>query len=196
MNSLIAFIKKKSTRYRIIILLCISLSIYSIWFFFDSLHKGGDFTLNYNGNEWVYSKESKKINLIYFGFTKCRSVCPVTMSYARLAFKELNAEALDDIQLIFIDVDSENDTPLDAYNYAKMYNPLFIGLIGTQEEIHKTIRLFPVGYLEIKDENSDIGYEIVHTDNIFFLDNKGQILDWVSSPENSEEILLKIKEYL
>ena len=157
---------------------------------------GGDFELTYRAEPWKFSAEPKKLNLLYFGYAKCPDVCPLTLSYAGGAFRKLSAEQLEKIRLIFVSVDQEHDDPLAVADYATNFFPSFIGLSGSLQQIDKTIGLYPASYMVEKNDKSYIGYSIIHTDKIFFLNEKGIVQDFIASPRDSDLVLQKIKELL
>jgi protein SCO1/2 len=157
---------------------------------------GGDFHANYNGTSWKFSDESKKLNLLYFGYAKCPDVCPMALSYTSQAFASLTEDQKKKVRLIFMSVDVEHDTPANVATYAKNFDPTFIGLSGTKENIDAAVKLFAASYIEEKDPKSYLGYSISHTDRIYFLDKDGIVLDTLPNPRSADSIVQKIKENL
>lgn len=169
----------------------------AIWKTMKGPISGGDFTLTYRGQHWTFSSETKKLNLLYFGYTKCPDVCPMSLSYAGGAFRMLKDEELKDTRFIFLSVDQAHDKPNEVADYATNFFPTFIGLSGSKEQIDKAIGLFPASYMLEENPKSYLGYSISHTDRIFFLDSDGIVIDSISgSKEGSESIYKKIKEHL
>lgn len=158
--------------------------------------RGGDFTLQSSQGEWTLSRHAKKLNLLYIGYAKCPDVCPMTLAYAGAVFKNLTSEQLKDIQLIFLSVDHEHDTPASVHDYAAQFYKDFIGLTGTQEQIDLTVNLVGASYILETDAKSYLGYSISHTDKVYFLNDKGRVLGAETSVRSEEQILNKIKEYL
>lgn len=170
---------------------------YTLWKTLKGPTTGGDFTVTYRGIDWTYSNDAKKINLLYFGYTKCPDVCPMSLNFAGQAFKQLSVTELKNIRFLFLSVDHAHDNPDDVANYAMNFFPTFVGLSGSQNQIDKAIGLFPAGYIYEENKKSYLGYSISHTDRIFFLDSKGLVLDSISGSKDGGELLLrKIKEYL
>lgn len=169
----------------------------AIWKTMKGPISGGDFTLTYRGQHWTFSSATKKLNLLYFGYTKCPDVCPMSLSYAGGAFRMLKDEELKDTRFIFLSVDQAHDKPNEVADYATNFFPTFIGLSGSKEQIDKAIGLFPASYMLEENPKSYLGYSISHTDRIFFLDSDGIVIDSISgSKEGSESIYKKIKEHL
>lgn len=168
----------------------------TIWYGTRPPVLGGDFSLNHRGQTWDFSKDPKKLNLLYVGYAKCPDVCPMSLSVSGQAFKNLSPAELAQTRLIFVSVDSEHDTPESVAEYASQFYPDFIGLTGNAADIQKTVSLFGASFMVEKNARSYLGYSIAHTDKIFYLDRKGQVIDFIPQPRSSEEILSKIKEHL
>jgi protein SCO1 len=167
-----------------------------IWRVNTAPKAGGDFNLTYRGQSWKFSNDPKRLNLLYFGYAKCPDVCPLTLSYAGSAFKNLSVKELSQIRLIFVSVDQEHDDPVAVAEYATNFYSSFTGLSGSREQIDSAIKLFPASYMIEKNAKSYLGYSIAHTDRIFFLDDEGIVMDSLSSPRESDLVLNKIRENL
>lgn len=157
---------------------------------------GGDFALNFKGETWKLSSHKKSLNILYIGYAKCPDVCPMALSHTAAAFKNLSEAEKNKVQMIFISVDAAHDTPEAVATYAAQFNPSFIGLTGTAEQIDAAIKPLGASYMIEKNEKSYLGYSIAHTDRLYFLNSKGYVLDMIASPRSAEEITQKIKENL
>jgi len=157
---------------------------------------GGDFQLTYRAQPFQFSTEAKPLNLIYFGYAKCPDVCPMTLAFAGAAFKKLSAKELAQVRLLFVSVDQAHDDPTAVADYATNFFPDFLGLSGSQEQIDAAIKLFPATYMMEVNPKSYLGYSIIHTDKIFFLNKRGKVIDEVPSPRDADVVLEKIKEHL
>ena len=76
--------------------------------------------------------------LIYFGYTSCQDVCPMTLASVAAALDDLG-EAAGRVQPLFITVDPGRDTPAVVEKYVCLFTPKLVGLTGTAEEIHKVL---------------------------------------------------------
>ncbi|MCX7978305.1 MAG: SCO family protein [Bdellovibrionaceae bacterium] len=88
---------------------------------------GGNFNLLYRGKAWNFMSQSKKLNLLYFGYTRCPDVCPLSLSNAGSAFHQLPYDIRDQIRFIFVSVDHRHDKPDDPADFAINFYPDFIG---------------------------------------------------------------------
>ncbi|RII11915.1 hypothetical protein DSC45_26820 [Streptomyces sp. YIM 130001] len=84
-----------------------------------------------NGKEFDLIERTKgKPTLVYFGYTNCPDVCPLTMSNLALALKDVPADVRKQLQVIMISSDPERDTPKELGKWLKGQDPSFIGLTG------------------------------------------------------------------
>lgn len=157
---------------------------------------GGDFTLIHNDQSWSLLKQKRRLNLLYFGYTSCPDVCPVALSVSSEAFNQLEADKRENVQFIFINVDSAHVAPETVAEYASNFNSDFVGLGGNKSDIKKVLDLYGASFFEDRNSSSYLGYSISHTDRLFFLDEDGFVIDSISNPNSSELILKEIKEHI
>lgn len=157
---------------------------------------GGDFELTERGRPWTFSVQPKKLNILYIGYAKCPDVCPMTLAFTAEAFRGLDETERKNVRLLFLSVDRDNDRPDDVADYAAQFFPDFIGLSGSREQIDKTVSMFNASYIVEKNPKSYLGYSIVHTDRLFFLNSAGIQIATIPTPRSSELILKTIKENL
>ncbi|MFZ3230362.1 MAG: SCO family protein [Pseudobdellovibrio sp.] len=194
--------KKKLTLQKIIFAFMIaafmSLATIATFIYFASKKPtlGGDFlATSINGN-WNYSDDAKDLNLLYIGYSKCPDVCPLALSFASQAFKQLSEKELNRSRFIFLSVDYDHDTAKAVADYASQFFPSFIGLIGTKTQVDSIVALFGASYMVETNAKSYLGYSIAHTDRIFFLNKKGQLIDSLPNPRSADSVTEKIKGLL
>lgn len=185
----------KTVKY-ILVTFATILSVFLIWYKIDSTPYGGNFTLNNENGKWKFSQNPKKINLLYFGFTKCGLVCPNALANVSNAYGELTDDERKNVRMIFVSVDHKHDKPQDVEKYAKSFHNDFIGVTENKEQIDEAIKLFPAGYLIQKNTNSVMGYSVSHSDKLFFLDKEGKKIAEITEPRNPEKIIAKIRKHL
>src|SRR5690606_8592521 len=86
-----------------------------------------------DGNVRTLEDFEGKVVMMFFGFTQCPDVCPTALVNAT-QIKSLLGEKGDDLQVLFITVDPERDTPEVLREYTQAFDPSFIGLYGNAEE--------------------------------------------------------------
>ncbi|MGW6703291.1 SCO family protein [Streptomyces sp. NPDC054956] len=98
------------------------------------------------GKPWNLREQTKgKPTLIYFGYTNCPDVCPLTMSNIAVAKKALPKADQDKLQVVFITTDPERDTPESLGAWLKAQDPAFTGLTGNFATIQAAARTLGIG---------------------------------------------------
>jgi len=131
-----------------------------------------DFTLESADGPVSLSDFSGKIVLLYFGYTFCPDICPSTMTDLAQVMQDLGKKA-DEFQVIMITVDPERDTPQQLADYVSHFDPSFIGLSGTEEEIAAVAADYGIFY-ERHEGTAASGYLIDHTARVFVIDKNGE----------------------
>ena len=110
--------------------------------------------------------------MIFFGFTQCPAVCPTALARAAQIRQQLKGRDRDLFRVVFITLDPERDTPevLDAY--VKAFDPSFVALTGTPEEIDAVAREFKVFYEKIPTGDT---YTISHSSTSYVYDTRGTL---------------------
>ncbi|MEV6727319.1 SCO family protein [Streptomyces sp. NPDC051364] len=105
------------------------------------------------GNPWSLREQTKgKPTLIYFGYTNCPDVCPLTMSNIAVAKKALPKADQDKLQVVFVTTDPERDTPDSLGAWLKAQDPSFTGLTGDFATIQAAARKLGIGIEAAKKE--------------------------------------------
>ena len=109
----------------------------------------------------------------FFGFTQCPDVCPSTM--AELAeVKRSLGPAGERVQGVFVTVDPERDTPEILKAYMASFDPGFVALTGTPDEIARAAREFKVFFAKAPGK-TETSYTIDHTAGSYVLDAQGRL---------------------
>lgn len=106
------------------------------------------------------------VTLVFFGFTRCPDVCPLTMARLARIYEALGEP--DGLRMVMVSVDPEYDTPEVLGRYVTGYHPEFVGLTGTSSDVAAAARAFFVGY-------AGMASDIVHTDVVAVLDRSGAL---------------------
>ncbi|MFE5673780.1 SCO family protein [Streptomyces erythrochromogenes] len=106
-----------------------------------------------SGKPWNLREQTKgKPTLIYFGYTNCPDVCPLTMSNIAVAKKNLPKEDQDNLRVVFVTTDPERDTPESLGAWLKAQDPSFVGLTGDFATIQAAARTLGIGIDPAKKE--------------------------------------------
>ena len=121
------------------------------------------------GTEMMLGSFRGMMPMIFFGFTQCPAVCPTALARAAQIKKMMGPDG-DRLQVVFITLDPERDTPAMLDAYVKAFDPSFIALSGTLEETAATAKEFKVFYEKIPSGSS---YTLSHTATSFVFDTRG-----------------------
>lgn len=114
-----------------------------------------------------------KVVVIFFGYTRCPDVCPITMIELKQVMQVLGSEA-DKVQVLFITLDPERDTAQVLAQYVPAFDPRFLGLFGDAATTSKTARDFKVFYEKRAGSTPD-SYTVDHTAASFAFDPEGRL---------------------
>ncbi len=112
-----------------------------------------------------------KVLAVFFGYTSCPDVCPLTLSNLSRAFGEMG-ETGERIQVLLISVDPHRDTRERLKQYLELFHPSFLGLTGTEEEIRAVADRFGAHFAR---QGTGEDYTVDHTARTFVIDRLGQI---------------------
>lgn len=112
-----------------------------------------------------------KVVVLYFGYTHCPDVCPMTLGRLAEAVRDLGDEAKD-VQIVFVSVDPYRDTPALLEQYAKAFSPRAVGVTGKPAEIERLAKVYRVAY-EREKPDGDGGYEVMHSKAVYLFDRGG-----------------------
>lgn len=118
-----------------------------------------------------------QLTVIYFGFTNCPDICPATL----LLFKQLRlalGQQADRINLVFISVDPQRDTPAVIGEYVAKFDPAITGLAGDFEVFEQLKTDYNLEFIELPVEGSASAeeYLISHTSDLFLVDENGNLV--------------------
>jgi protein SCO1/2 len=127
-----------------------------------------------DGNSFRLSEKRGDVILLFFGYTSCPDVCPTTLSEMKRVMEALGADA-ERVQVVFVTVDPKRDTPEKLREYVSIFNPTFIGLSGSIEELEKVWSDYGVYREEEELPNSATGYLVNHTARVYLIDRDGNL---------------------
>lgn len=111
-----------------------------------------------------------KVVVLFFGYTHCPVVCPTTLADLAQVMRMLGKDA-DRVQVLFITIDPERDTPELLAKFVPAFYPTFLGLSGDAQATAQAARLFGVSYE--KQFYKKGGYAFLHSDGTFLIGPKG-----------------------
>jgi protein SCO1/2 len=137
-------------------------------------HAQADFHLtDFNGKPRRLSDFSGKVVVLFFGYTHCPEVCPTTLADLAQVMRLLEKDA-ERVQVLFITLDPERDSPALLAKFVPSFNPSFLGLYGDAQATAQAAKTFGVDYVKQYDKHG--GYTLDHTDGIYLLGTRGKPL--------------------
>lgn len=115
-----------------------------------------------------------RLVVLFFGYTHCPDVCPTTLSDMDAALKSMPPEAADKVQVLFVTVDPERDTPEVLKAYVPYFNSGFLGLYGSPAEVARAAKDFRIVYRRHVEPGAS-GYLVDHSAGSYVLDGHGRL---------------------
>jgi protein SCO1/2 len=110
---------------------------------------------------------------LFFGFTFCPDICPMTLSNLAAVVDSLGEDA-DRLSILFVTVDPERDTPAVMAEYTAAFTPRADGLIGTPDQLARLARRFKVTYKVEPHDPGDAQYDVSHGKSVYVFDAQGE----------------------
>jgi len=127
-----------------------------------------------------------KYVMMYFGYTHCPDVCPLTLVHLHGVMQKLGAEA-DKVRILFVSVDPARDTPQVLHQYVTAFDPRIVGLTGTRQQITAMAKRYRAAFnQDAKQPNG--GYEVSHSSGIYIFDTQGRARLLGTSADSTDEI--------
>jgi len=148
-----------------------------------------------HGNEFTNAALLGHWSLMFFGFTSCPDVCPVTLSALAQAEAKLSQggpkKLFDNLHVYFVSVDPDRDDQATLDRYVTAFSPRFTGVTGTQEALAAFAQQLNVAFMKVPDGKG--GYVVDHTGNIVVIDPKGRYVGFMKLPHQADRIVIAYK---
>ena len=144
------------------------------------------------GGEWNARKLGKKIGVLYFGYTFCPDVCPISLDNLVSA---LSGGKIDGavFQPIFVSVDPERDSPRIIAEYLSNFSDNIIGVSGSVSDLRIFAWIMGASYSLRRTQKSDMEYLVDHSANFYLVNSRGDLIVMPTrdTPEQIENSLRK-----
>ena len=152
---------------------------------------GRDFQLtDHNGKPRTLADFKGKVVAIFFGYTHCPDVCPITLGELAIVANELGTDA-GRMQVLFITADPERDTPAVLSKYVPAFHPGFLGLYGDADATARTAKEFKVFYQ--KQPLPGGGYSVDHSAGTYIYDTAGRLRLFAGYGQGAPKMLHDIR---
>ena len=154
----------------------------------DPARNLGSFNLiDSNGKEFLPNDFEGKWNVLFFGFTFCPDICPITMSMLSRIEKEIDSQELDKIRIFLVTVDPDRDSPDQLKVYLENFSENFIGLTGGLDQIYNFATRVNAPFSPISN-SKDPHYTVDHTGSIILINPEGNYAGFFRAPHNQDDI--------
>lgn len=170
-----------------------------------------DFSLENHRGETINSAIFRgNWNLVFFGFSSCPDICPLELQKLGKLLRLADNNA--PLQVVFVSIDPERDSPEKLASYTAFFHPKILGVTGKNAELARLANFFGAAYdrsvivddkllsvpagIDMPDNAGDI-YQVNHSTRFFIVNPAGQIVGSFAPPHDAEvlwqdmEILLK-----
>ena len=155
--------------------------------------KGSEFSLKDMNNNAINEKSfNGPLTAIFFGFTNCPDVCPMTLNKLDIVLDKIKNDK-NDIKVFFISVDPERDTPEVVKDYLSNFDNKIIGITGDPEKIFLLYKSWGVMSKKIFLDNGD--YNIDHSTPVLLLKD-GEYVSMISHRDDIKNSLKILKKHL
>ncbi len=164
---------------------------------YDPPREGVEFTLTDTDGESMSSSELEgKIVMLYFGYTYCPDFCPATLTDFQRVKADLGDDA-ENVAFAMVSVDPERDTPERMEEYLAFFDPEFIGLTGTEDELTPVKQEFGITTLE-RDATPEIDnfYYVDHSTKTYVLNTDGELALEYPFGVTAEEMIEDVRHLL
>jgi protein SCO1/2 len=149
-----------------------------------------DFSLiDHEGTRRTLSDFRGQVAVVFFGFTHCPDICPTTLGELALALKKMGPEA-EKVEVLFITVDPERDTPEVLARYLSAFGPDFVGLTGSPEEMAAIAKEFKVVQ---RKQGGGENYIMEHSAGTYVFDPQGKLRLYASPGQKADAFAHDIK---
>ena len=175
------------------IMLPIFLSIQSDKEKYVASFKGSEFSLKDMNNNMITDESFQgPLTAIFFGFTNCPDICPMTLNKMDIALSRLKKQNKS-LKLFFISVDPERDTPEVVKDYLNSFENNFVGITGEPEKIYLLSQSW--GIVSQKIFKDDGEYNVDHSSPVILLKN-GKYVARISHKDDIKRSIKILKKYL
>ena len=156
-------------------------------------YTGSSFTLTDVNNNPITEKSFQgPATALFFGFTHCPDICPMTLNKLNIISEQLKKENKS-LKVFFISIDPERDTPEVMRDYLSSFGDQFIGITGEPEKIFNLSQSWSIVSQKIFSENGE--YTVNHSSPVILLKD-GKYVATIRQQDDIKKSLKKIKKYL
>jgi protein SCO1/2 len=155
---------------------------------------GGPFHLiDQNGKPVSDADLKGKWQLVFFGYTHCPDTCPTALNEIALALDRLGMKR-DEVEIVFITVDPERDTPDVLKSYVQSFDAPIIALTGSPDAVAQAAKAYRVFYA--KHPRGDGDYDMDHSAVIYVMNPEGRFTATFTPDSSADAIVQRLQKLL
>jgi protein SCO1/2 len=155
---------------------------------------GGPFRLiDQNGKPVSDADLKGKWQLVFFGYTHCPDTCPTALNEIALALDQLGVKR-DEVEIVFITVDPERDTPAVMKAYVQSFDARIIALTGSPDAVAQAAKAYRVYYA--KHPRGDGEYDMDHSAVIYVMNPEGRFTATFTPDSTADAIAQRLQKLL
>ncbi|HIV49682.1 MAG TPA: SCO family protein [Candidatus Helicobacter avicola] len=159
----------------VVVVFCVSFGAVFMWL----EHGKYDFLAQTTSGQKSLQDFKGRNLIVYFGYTFCPDVCPITLSFLAQALRQVDSTKFT---LLFITLDPHRDTPADCQSYAQSFFDSAYGLWLDPSALSKVAAHYGVRFEKIPMPDSAMQYSIAHTSTLYLFDEKGNFRESITNP--------------
>lgn len=128
-------------------------------------------------------------SLVFFGFTHCPDVCPITLQVMKDVVARLEAQKQTPPQIVFVSVDPVRDTAKSMKKYIAYFNENFVGITGDVNKVHQLSSSLGIVASFTANEDDPDNYGVDHTASLLLVDPQRRVRAKVTPPHEAEKII-------
>ncbi len=151
-------------------------------------------TIDQNGREFTLENLQGKWSFLFFGYTHCPDICPITLTILDQVYDELATRDLQSgVQMIFVSVDPERDTSEQLHDYVSYFNEDFLGLGGSLEQVKSLTGQLGIPFFHNQASSSG-DYLVDHSASLFLVSPQARLIAVLPAPHQTGEVLSRFLE--
>lgn len=149
------------------------------------------FTLtDQDGQPFTAASLAGRWTLLFPGFTYCPDVCPTTLALLKQVKAGLGPE--QPLQVVFLSVDPERDTPARLKSYIAQFDPAFVGVTVGEPQLADVTRALGIAYAKVPGASPE-SYQMDHSASMILLNPQGQIVAYLTPPFEAGRLVADLK---
>jgi protein SCO1/2 len=149
--------------------------------------------IDHTGKEFGVERLRGKWSFLFFGYTHCPDICPITLAVLARVQQQLDAAGGAPMQTVFVSVDPERDTPDQIAQYVRHFDERFIGLGGTLAQVQGLTAQLGIAFYH-DQPTTDGDYLVDHSASVFLLDPEARLVSILPAPHDADRIIAKFRQ--